>query len=181
MHLVLIGNTGSGKSTLADALGERLSLPVISSGKIARRISDLDPSTDLALKQGAMAPEATMRAMVRDEIEAADALSGGWVLDGFPRTVAQVVCLTQWVPTVMPTFFHLVVSEWTCVERLAQRERHDDNPDSIAKKLEHWRQHTVPMLALLHSGHMVIDVDGERKADAVLERTLARVDRVYNP
>lgn len=162
MHIVLIGNTGSGKSTLARLLHDRFDLPVISSGEIARELSESDPATDLALKQGSMAPEQAMRSMVRSRIEAADLERGGWILDGFPRTVEQLICLSYW-SAAMPTYFYLDVPVWTCLERLVARRRPDDNPDAIARKLESFDLKTHPMLSILDDGGLLHHLSGEEE------------------
>lgn len=170
MHIALIGNTGSGKTELAKRLHQELGLPLVSSGRIARDMSRADPSTDLALRQGAFAPEAAMRAAVKQEIEAAEVQQNGWILDGFPRMTAQVVCLMDWT-SGMPLFVHLDVPEWTCLERLVGRERVDDNPDSIARKFENFRVHTRPMIEMLEEGGILNEIDGTMPIDFVVDAT----------
>lgn len=151
MNVVLVGNTGSGKTTVSRALTEHVALPLISSGAIAREMSESDAATDLALKAGNMAPEAAMRVAVRRQIEATELQHGGWILDGFPRTVAQLICLMQWT-TALPLFVNLEVETWVCVERLTARARADDNPDAIARKLVSYQENTQPMLNILEDG-----------------------------
>lgn len=166
VNIVLIGRTGSGKSTLGGELERDLSLPHIASGEIARELGLTDPSTSLALQQGAMAPEASMRARIRQEIESAELSAGGWILDGFPRMTEQVICLMQWT-TQLPLFVYLDLEPWLCIERLTARGRPDDNPDSIARKLASFSEKTQPMLELLEGGGVLhtIHADGTSPAD----------------
>lgn len=168
MHIALIGNTGSGKTELAKRLHQELDLPLVSSGRIARDMSRADPSTDLALRQGAFAPEAAMRTAIKQEVEAAEVQRNGWILDGFPRMTAQIVCLMDWT-SGMPLFIHLDVPEWVCLERLIARERVDDNADAIARKFENFRIHTRPMIEMLHEGGVLHDIDGEQPIDFVVD------------
>lgn len=161
MHLVLSGNTGSGKSTLAAELGARLKMPVISSGSIARDLAQNDAATDLALRLGGMAPEQAMRSEIRSRIEAADIQRGGWILDGFPRTLEQLICLLQW-SAAMPFFVHLNTSEWVCIERLVNRGRDFDNPDAVAKRMHDYREKTSRMVDVLRAGGVLTEVPGEQ-------------------
>jgi adenylate kinase len=175
MHLVLTGRTGSGKSTVARLLAERFDVPIISSGDIAREIAKDDPATGMALRQGSFAPEHAMRVLVRQRIEEADLRHGGWVLDGFPRTVDQLICLMQWT-TALPTFIEMGLSTWACLERLNARGRDDDNPDSLARRLESFEEKTTPMIAILEEGGVLhyIPYEGMSAEDAAaeIERTL---------
>lgn len=168
MNIVIIGPSGSGKTTLAKALHEELNLPLISSGRIAREISEADPSTDMALKQGAFAPERSMRAAVKTELEAAEVQRSGWILDGFPRMIEQLVCLMQWT-SGMPLFINLDVEIWTCLERLVARGRTDDNPDAIARKFANFKEHTWPMIELLESGGVLHTITGDTGLEEQIE------------
>jgi adenylate kinase len=175
MHIVLVGNTGSGKTTLAKALQERLDLPLVSSGEVARELSESDPTTNLALQQGAMAPEAAMRTAVRTRIEQADLKRGGWILDGFPRSTEQLICLMQWT-VALPSFIYLEVDTWVCIERLLSRKRDHDNPDAIGRRLQHFEQHTQPMLTTLSEGGVldVIQQADFRSVDEIVAKIESR-------
>ena len=161
MHIVLTGNTGSGKTTTGKALAESLGLPLISSGDVARALSNSDPSTRLALEQGAMAPEQPMRAAIRSAIEEADIRAGGWVLDGFPRTIPQLICLLQW-SSGLPLFVSIDLDDWTCIERLVARGRAHDHADAIARRIEGFHEKTGPMIATLYNGGVLIETDGRQ-------------------
>lgn len=174
MHVVLVGNTGSGKTTVAKLLESRLNVPRVSSGDIARYLAEFDPSTKLALDAGAMAPEKAMQLQIRQRIEAADVQHGGWVLEGFPRMIEQLICLMQWT-SALPHFVYLDVPAWVAIERLTARGRPDDNPHSIAEKLKSFDENTQPMLQILEDGGVLhhIGVDGRPPDEIVDEITEA--------
>ena len=148
VHIVLIGQSGSGKTALAKELELRLNLPRISSGDIARELAESDAATDLALRQGAYAPEQAMRVRIHQEIEAAELARGAWILDGFPRMLEQLICLNQWTAN-MPMFFYLDTQLMTCIHRLTDRNRPGDNPDAIARKFTSFAEKTQPMIDVL--------------------------------
>lgn len=112
-----------------------------------------------------------MRVAVRQRIEEADIQHGGWVLDGFPRTPAQLVCLLQW-SAAMPSFVHVDLDAWQCVERLCRRNREHDNPDAIAKRLASYEGPTTEMLAILDGGGVLTCVDGAMPTDEQAEFVL---------
>ncbi len=171
MHVVISGNTGCGKTTLAKELGARLKLPVISSGDIARELAKTDRATELALQFGNLAPEQAMRAEIRVRIENADITQGGWILDGFPRSIEQLACLLQW-SAAMPCFIHIELDEWSCIRRIVDRNRENDHPDAIGKRLEGYRIQTSLMVTLLTYGGVLMRIDGNmetrQQADCVL-------------
>lgn len=170
MNIVLIGRTGSGKTTVAASLTEHLNVPYISSGDIARDMARGDPATDMALRQGAHAPEEAMRSAVRDALEQGDAQHGGWILEGFPRMVAQLVCIMQWTVS-LPTFVYLDTPEWVCIERLTARKRPDDNADSIARKLQSFKENTLPVVDVLEEGGVLhhLELSGNTNGEIVQE------------
>ena len=170
MHVVILGMPGSGKTTVSELLSRRLHVPRVASGDIARRMATVDPHTAVALEQGKMAPEESMRMETRRALEAADLESGGWILDGFPRDLAQLVCLMDWTPA-LPAFVHLDASEWTVIERLTSRRRDDDTPDAIARRILDHQVHVRPVLDALASGRVLIQaprhLDPDQTADYV--------------
>lgn len=154
---VIIGLTGAGKSTLARGVSDTLSIPLISSGDIARQIASGDLSARLDLSKGDWAPEMAMRAEVGAQIEAAIASRGQFIIEGFPRRLEQLYILES-VPGLRCTYFHLYCDPLTCMRRLIARGRAGDHPDAVGTRLQHYREHTLPMLNTL-ADH-IVELDG---------------------
>lgn len=164
MQIALMGPPGSGKTTVGEALSKKFGVPYISSGEIARQLAEADPTTALSLKAGSMAPEESMRALIKKRLEKAMLESGGFVVEGFPRTIAQYIALRMW--GTMPIYLWLDLGQASCLERLLIRAREDDTPDAIAKRLQTYHTETVPILEILKEGDQVQVIDTERAGDA---------------
>jgi adenylate kinase len=177
--IVLIGKTGSGKSVQGQAVAKHLGVPFISSGAIAREMAKKDEDTDMALKSGLLAPEEEMRRAVRAQVEQASVVHGGFVLDGFPRTVAQLICLLSWT-SEEPIFFLLDISDLDVITRLLERARQDDNADAIARKLRAFREETQELIDLLDTGNALWEVPAARKREQVTDAILRRIERLSN-
>lgn len=149
--VILIGLTGSGKSTLARRLANTQDYSYISSGDIAREIAEMDPIVEADLNKGDYAPENAIRMEVVAQIENALVRHDGFVLEGFPRRVEQLVIVEQLAArrAFDPVYLHLDVPLLTAIRRLAQRQRRGDSPDSIGAKYDSFVRHTVPMIAAL--------------------------------
>lgn len=170
MQIVIIGMTGSGKTTLAQALETKLKLPRFSAGDIARSMAETDPDTEVALRAGAYAPEDAIRHQVRQRIEMAELAEGGWILEGFPRKVEQLIELMRW-NSGNPLFIYLEIPAYVAVRRLIARGRQDDNGDSIARKLRNFEQETLPVVTMLEQsssvGGKLLTVDAEHLESAI--------------
>jgi adenylate kinase len=148
-----MGGPGSGKTTVGRSISSTHGIPYISSGDIARELAEADPTTALSLKAGSMAPEDSMRALVKGKLERAVAHSGGFVVEGFPRTVAQFIALRMW--GFMPVYLWMKIGTSECLERLVSRARADDTPDAIAKRLATFQNETIPIFNLLSESEQV--------------------------
>lgn len=172
MNVVLIGQTGSGKTTIAKAIQDGFSIPHISSGDIARELGRQDATTKNVLDRGLFAPEEAMRIQVHHKIEQAQLVEGGFVIDGFPRTSAQMIALLSWTTTV-PTFIYLTCSRIECIFRLVERARDDDNADAVARKFDIFDEVTVPMIDTLEEGGILHTIESSTPSE-----TFAQVERI---
>lgn len=155
----MFGPTGSGKSTLAKKLGAEIGIPVVSTGAIAREQAEHDPHTSLLLQQGEYAPEGAMRMRVKQMLEEAELTHGGWVLDGFPRTLAQWVLLCSWLK-VEPMYIEIEIRLHQALNRLRERRRDDDIADAIEAKVRSHQRDTQLVIDMLREDRAMVLVNG---------------------
>jgi adenylate kinase len=125
LNLIMLGSPGAGKGTQAERIARTRGIPKISTGDILRRA--VDAGTEMGLRvraimdRGELVSDDVMTAIVRDRLEQPDA-QNGFVLDGFPRTVAQAAALDPIVDGRGPLIvLHIVVPEQELVRRLGSR------------------------------------------------------------
>jgi adenylate kinase len=174
VHILLIGAPGSGKGTQATAIAERFGITHISSGDLLRKHVTEETSIGRAAKEyltrGDLVPDAIVRDMLRKPVVAASA-SGGYVLDGFPRTVAQAESVYETardlgVAVEVAVYLEVPAAELT--RRLLARGRGtDDTPDVIAHRLEVFEAKTRPMLDYYADREELITVNGARPVSEV--------------
>ena len=156
MNLILLGPPGAGKGTQGHRLSERYRIPEISTGDILR--AAVDKGTPLGreaksyMDRGALVPDAVMIGIVRERLAQDDA-ERGFILDGFPRTVAQAEALTQLSEDQQRPIEHVIsieVPQEELLQRLAGRRqlegRHDDTDEAIRHRLEVYERETAPLI-----------------------------------
>ena len=189
MRLILMGPPGAGKGTQATAVAERYEVPAISTGDIFR--TNVSEGTELGLKAkeymdaGEYVPDEITNLMVRDRIDEPDA-EGGFLLDGYPRTLAQVEELDGMIEHTghqLDAVVVLTVDAEELVQRLLQRAekegRADDTEDVIRRRQEVYAEQTEPLIDVYRDHGILIEVDGMGEVDEVTSRiaeALAAVD-----
>jgi adenylate kinase len=184
VRVVLVGPPGSGKGTQGPILAEHLRVPHLSTGDLLR--AQVEARTDLGLRvgevidRGELVPDDLMIAVMADAV--GDGATGGYVLDGFPRTVAQADMLEQDGSPLAPPDLavHLDIPDAVVHERLARRAREegradDADPDVIERRLQVYRDETAPLLAHYRRRGELVTVDGDASPDEVSARLLAAV------
>jgi adenylate kinase len=185
MRLLLIGAPGAGKGTQAELLAERFGLTHISSGDLLRQ--HVRDQTSLGRKirsyvdQGDLVPDGLVMDMLRRPVQAA-AQAGGYVLDGFPRTVDQAktaFTVAQSLGAEVQAAMHLDVPAPELVRRLLARGRgSDDTEDVIAHRLVVYRHKTIPLLEYYAGREWMFAVDGTQPPNAVHEDIVGRLKKL---
>jgi adenylate kinase len=183
VRLVLVGPPGSGKGTQGPVLAARLAVPHLSTGDLLRR--QVEAGTELGrrvgevIDRGDLVPDDLMIDVVIDALGGA---AHGYVLDGFPRTVAQAEMLEKdESPLPAPDLaVHLDIPDEVVHRRLAHRaieegRRDDADPDVIERRLRVYREETEPLLAHYQDRDDLVTVDGDGPPEQVSARLLATV------
>jgi adenylate kinase len=188
MRLILMGPPGAGKGTQAKVISARLGVPAVSTGDIFR--ANVSEGTPLGVEAkrymdaGDYVPDEVTNAMVRDRIGQEDAAEG-FLLDGYPRTVAQVAELDSMLrdaDTSLDAAVVLTVDDEELVQRLLSRAqiegRADDTEEVIRHRQDVYNEQTAPLLEVYAERGLLVEVDGMGTVDEVTERVFAALDKV---
>jgi adenylate kinase len=189
MRVLFMGPPGAGKGTQAALVADHFGVPQISTGDIFR--ANVAAGTELGLTAkrymdaGEYVPDEVTNDMVRARLGEADALRG-FLLDGYPRTVAQVARLDEILDelgTPLDAVIVLQVDREELIARLLERARTsgrtDDTEEVIRYRQEVYAEQTTPLLSLYSKRGLVVDVDGHGTVNEVTERiwdALAKLD-----
>jgi adenylate kinase len=188
MRLIFMGPPGAGKGTQAKFVAQRYGIPAISTGDIFR--ANVTRGTELGLEAkrymdaGEYVPDAVTNLMVRARIDEPDA-EPGFLLDGYPRTLAQVEELDGMITFTghsLDAVVSLTVDSDEIVQRLLQRAqsegRADDTEDVIRRRQELYAEQTAPLIEVYRDRGLLLEVDGMGEVDDVTGRILAALESV---
>ena len=190
VNVLVLGPQGSGKGTQAKRISAAHGVPHVSTGDMFRSAianrTELGLQVEPILASGELVPDELTIAMIRDRLSWDDA-SAGFVLDGFPRTLAQAEALDEMLdaigrPLGLVLFFDL--DDETALTRMRGRAseegRSDDSLEVMARRLVIYHEQTEPVVHRYRSAGTLVPLDAARSADevfgeisAVLNRTLA--------
>ncbi len=181
-----MGPPGAGKGTQAKFVAQHFGIPAISTGDIFR--ANVSQGTPLGkeaqrfMDAGEYVPDEVTNSMVRNRIDEADAVPG-FLLDGYPRTLAQVEELDGMIGFTghrLDAVVVLTVDDDVLVERLLQRAavegRADDTEDVIRRRQELYGEQTAPLIEVYRDRDLLIEVDGLGEVDDVTQRIFAALD-----
>ncbi len=186
MRLIIMGPPGAGKGTQAKFIAEHFKIPAISTGDIFR--ANVSQGTELGLEAkrymdaGDYVPDEVTNLMVRNRIDEPDA-ANGFLLDGYPRTLAQVEELDGMIRFTghqLDAVVVLTVDQDEIVGRLLQRAqvegRADDTEDVIRRRQEVYIEQTEPLIAVYRGRDLVIEIDGMGEVSEVTQRIFHALD-----
>lgn len=187
MRIVLLGPPGAGKGTQAEFIAGRLGVPAISTGDIFR--ANVSGQTELGRKAktymdaGELVPDEVTVAMVKGRLAEPDA-EAGFLLDGFPRTIAQAEQLRSSLSELgqsLDRVLELVVEEDELVRRLSGRrmlvdgemvQRDDDKPETVRRRLHVYQEQTAPLSGFYESEGLLARIDAIGEVEEVTAKAL---------
>jgi len=188
LRLIIMGPPGAGKGTQAKYIAEHFGIPAISTGDIFR--ANVSEGTPLGIEAkrfmdaGEYVPDEVTNRMVRNRIDEPDAAEG-FLLDGYPRTLAQVEELDGMIKFTghqLDAVLSLVVDKDEVVSRLLQRAqiegRADDTEDVIRRRQEVYLEQTEPLIAVYRERGLLVEVDGLGEVEDVTKRIFDALDVV---
>ena len=177
MNILLLGPQGSGKGTQAKRISADYGIPHVATGDMFR--SAVAAQTELGrkvapiLEAGELVPDDLTVALIRERLGEAVA-RGGFILDGFPRTLAQAEALDELLADIgrpLSIVFEFQIPDELCIERLLKRAqaegRVDDSPDVIARRLEIYHRDTEPLVEHYLATGNLVGVHADRAVDEV--------------
>lgn len=202
--LMMLGPPGAGKGTQAQRLADEFGIPQISTGDMLRSArrkgTELGNEAAKYMDAGELVPDEVVIGIVKERLSEPDA-EGGFILDGFPRTVGQAEALGE-MGVELEAVLNIEVSEEEVVRRLGGRlscpncgatfheefkapaeegvcdecgaelvKRPDDRPEAIRERLKAYHGKTAPLVDYYRDQGVLIDVEGEGSPDEVYERT----------
>ncbi len=204
-NIIMLGAPGAGKGTQSALIAEEYGIPQISTGDILRR--NIKEGTELGklaksyIDAGALVPDDVVIGIVADRLKEADA-QNGYVLDGFPRTIAQAEALDK--VAKIDVAINIVVGFDVIVERLSGRRvcvcgatyhtsklngsttcakcgkelffRDDDKPETVRARLETYEKQTAPLIGYYEKKGILVNVD----ATGTIEQDFEKIKKVLN-
>jgi adenylate kinase len=177
LQILILGPQGSGKGTQAKRIASEYGVAHIATGDMFRsaiaRRTPVGVEVEPILARGDLVPDTLTIGLIRERLAEPDA-QAGFILDGFPRTIAQAEALDALLDELgrgLSVVFELRVSDEICVERLLARARaegrNDDTPEVIARRIELYHQETAPLIDHYQPSGKVVVIHGDRSIEEV--------------
>jgi adenylate kinase len=172
-RIVFLGPPNAGKGTQAAMLREQLGVPGIATGELLRREAASGTPLGLRVKHimetGGLVDDATMDEVVREHLRQVD-LDRGFLLDGYPRTLAQAKTLAGILEAAgrpLDAVLLLTVPEQELMRRALARGRSDDREEVVRERLRVYREETEPLIGYYRRLGLLQEVDGHQPIEEV--------------
>lgn len=186
-RIVLLGAPGAGKGTQAAILVERLGIPHISTGDMLRAAVKAGTPIGLRAKAlmdaGKLVGDDVVIGIAEERLQQPDARAG-FILDGFPRTLAQAEALDgllERIDSKLDCCLALTADTETVVQRLQKRAeiegRADDNEETIRERMRVYEAQTAPLLDYYRARGLLIEVSGMGSVEEVSKAVMAALER----
>ena len=211
MKLIIMGAPGAGKGTQAEIISERFDIPAISTGSVLRAAiksgSDLGKLAKSLIDEGNFVPDEVINPIVQERIAKEDC-ENGFILDGYPRDLSQVIEFKSWNISI-DRVLYINVSDDEIVNRLSGRRvcsecsetyhlvsqpssagdlceacggklviRKDDRPDTIRKRLQTYHEVTFPVIEHYRENGLLTEVFGVDSIENTTEKVLRVLEEI---
>ena len=185
MHLLLLGPQGAGKGTQAKRIEAEYDVPQVASGEIFRSAiaggTELGKRVEPILDRGDLVPDDLTVALIRHRLSELD----GFVLDGFPRTLAQAYALDGMLAEIgkpLDAILFFQLDDATATERMLGRAREegrsDDTPEVIARRLQIYHEDTEPVVEHYRATGKLVPLHADRSVNEVWAEIQAALERL---
>ena len=187
MNVLVLGPQGSGKGTQAKRVASEHGLPHVSTGEMFRALDDAKPlgrEVNEIMERGDLVPDEITIRMIRERLAEDDA-RGGFILDGFPRNLAQAEALDEMLDEIghtLDVIFFFDLDDETAKERALGRAheegRIDDTPESIARRLSVYHEQTGPVVEYYRTTGRLVPLHASRSVAEVAAEIESTLDTV---
>ncbi len=183
LRMVILGRQGSGKGTQSLRIAEAYGCVHLSTGDVLRAAvdagSELGQQAAGIMNSGGLVGDDIMIPLVAERIAQDDIMSGGVLLDGFPRTAEQANGLEAMLAELdqrLTVAINLDVPVEEVTKRMMARGREDDTEEAIARRLNLYEEQTAPLLDWFAAHDLLVTVDGLGEEDEVFSRIEEAID-----
>ena len=181
MRLLLLAAPGGGKGTQGERLASHFGVQHISSGDVLRAAARADTPAGREVasyqKSGDLVPDQIVLALLIPVVVGA-AERGGYILDGFPRTVPQAIQafdVARQLDVTLDATVSLYVPEPVLMERLLARARADDSAEVIRHRLQVFTETTSPLIDYYRDRGILVEVDGNQAPESITAEVISRL------